>query len=182
MDHLGGARRYQDPDGHYPELWDWMLERYRVRTILDIGCGRGYTIQYFKSKGCETIGVEGHKRWSRWGPQPIINHDLITGPCKVPIVDLVWCCEVVEHIEAQYVQNIVETMRCGRIVAMTHTLPGYRGYHHVNCQDSQYWIDLLANGGFVFLGEDTKQSRTMAHGYWLRSGLIFQNPEPRSAR
>ncbi len=65
--------------------------------------------------------------------------------------DLIWCCEVVEHVEEEFVQNIMDTFKLGKIVALTHAVPGQKGYHHVNCKPKEYWIDLMISDNFKYL-------------------------------
>ena len=60
---------------------------------------------------------------------------------------------------------------------MTHAVPGQAGHHHVNCQPSDYWIDLIAQRGYS-LSEDNdvfiEISRTNhTWNYFSRTGLVF---------
>lgn len=50
------------------------------------------------------------------------------------------------------------------------------GYHHVNCQPEEYWIEKLASIGFALDAEYTKLSRGLEmhrDAYWQKTGLIF---------
>ena len=62
---------------------------------------------------------------------------------------------------------------------MTHAVPGQPGYHHVNCQPSEYWINHLANRGFTVLREESKQIQRLAKAdrakHIGRNGMIFRN-------
>jgi hypothetical protein len=58
----------------------------------------------------------------------------------------------------------------------TCAIPGQGGHHHVNCQNSDYWINILENNEFIFLSEQTAQYRSIAkYPYFKDTGLIFQN-------
>ena len=57
--HLGGNIHGGDPNCWTPQLWDWLIERFDVKTMLDVGCGEGHTIKYFISKKCIGLGIEG---------------------------------------------------------------------------------------------------------------------------
>ena len=70
-------------------------------------------------------------------------------------MDFVNCVEVVEHIEEKYVNNLMDTLCNGKYVLITHAFPGQDGWHHVNCQPSEYWIEKFSNRGYTF---DEKQS------------------------
>jgi hypothetical protein len=74
--------------------------------------------------------------------RPIAQHDILAAPYVMP-VDVVWSCEVAEHIVEPKVDNYIDTLCNGRIVAMTHAVPGQPGHHHVNCQPSEYWIEKM---------------------------------------
>lgn len=96
-------------------------------------------------------------------------------------VDLVHCQEVVEHIEEMFVDHLLNSFACGRILVMTHALPGQGGYHHVNLQPPEYWIDNLKRYNFEFLATDTHRIRKMAEQdgaiYMAQSGMVFVNRE-----
>ncbi len=93
-------------------------------------------------------------------------------------VDLVWSCEVAEHIGEQKVDFYLRTLANGRVVAMTHAVPGQQGHHHVNCQPAEYWIAKMQAIGYVMSPEDTAICRDVASkdhtwNYFSRTGLIF---------
>ena len=94
-------------------------------------------------------------------------------------IDLVHCCEVVEHIEEQFLDNLLRTLANGRVIAMTHALPGQGGYHHVNCQPSEYWIQKIEAIGYHYLSMETEEVRNLGSGtecwtYFAKSGLVFE--------
>ena len=37
--HLGGNIAGGDPASFYPGLWAWLVSEFKVKTVLDIGCG-----------------------------------------------------------------------------------------------------------------------------------------------
>ena len=50
-------------------------------------------------------------------------------------VDMVWCCEFVEHVEKQYEDNWLSLMQKAKYVFVTYSEPGKPGHHHVNCEE-----------------------------------------------
>jgi hypothetical protein len=151
--------------------------------MIDVGCAEGRVIDFFAKEGVSASGVEGVEQ----DHLDIIQHDYTSGPWPIPgqnvgrrEVDLVWSCEFVEHVEEQFVPNFLETFRLGRIILMTHALPGQPGYHHVNCKDDDYWIGRMLAIGYDVDGELTSASRTIAgnnkhpDNYYARSGLVFR--------
>lgn len=186
--HLGGCIDGGDPNTYTPTLWDWLIKRLGVKSVLDIGCGQGHSTRYFRDSGCAVRGVDGSRQAIATSvvPGDIVLHDFVTGPyIDAHTYDLVWSCEFVEHVEKRYVHNILITFSesCGGYLAMTHAQPGQPGYHHVNCQSSAYWIKKLRCYGFAFEVKLTIQSRRLlasAEGmFWQGSGMIFRHNQGR---
>jgi hypothetical protein len=176
--HLGGNAIQGDPFTHTPLAWRYLVERFAVRTALDVGSGRGYAALNFSRLGVITLAVDGFIDNVLNSVYPAVCHDLTASPF-VTRVDLVHCQEVVEHIEEEHVQNLIDTFKSGRFLCMTHALPGQDGHHHVNCQAPDYWIDLMTLNGFSLLTEDTKRVRYYAerdNGHYLaQTALVFAN-------
>jgi hypothetical protein len=107
---------------------------------------------------------------------PIALHDLLTGPYIMP-VDLVWSCEVAEHIAPEKVEYFVDTLANGRVIAMTHAVPGQGGYHHVNCQPQEYWIQKMTTRGYALSPLNQMFREVSLQGatwnYFSRTGLVF---------
>jgi len=174
--HLGGNVKQGDPHTFCPTIWNYMIDKFCLNSVMDLGSGLGYAAHYFYKKGCKVIAVEGLKINCTQALYPTVHHDLTTGPlyCNV---DLVHCQEMVEHLEEKYIDNLIDTLSCGNVILMTHALPNQPGHHHVNCKPKEYWVDLLKNKGYNYLDEDTKRIRVMADKdgsiYMKQSGLVF---------
>lgn len=186
--HLGGYVEGGDPNTWYPGMWEWLTQtQYAIGTILDVGCGDGSTLAYWRTLGVEGVGVDGIPQ----ADERILQHDFTTGPWPTPGswfasedfpgFDVVWSCEFVEHVEEQYVENFLSAFRLGRLVLMTHALPGQGGHHHVNCQDAEYWIRKLGSIGYALDSALTADLRILATqedipreaNYFARTGLAF---------
>jgi len=182
--HLGGNIVDGDPCCVTPKLWDWLIKEFNVKSVLDVGCGEGQSLDYFVSRGCVGIGIEGLKENLNKSKNNIILQDLTAGPVIISNIDLVWCCELVEHIPEWFVPNLVKTLTNGRIIAMTHADIGQAGHHHVNCKPSSYWIKIMLDFGYDYLEDKTQLARGMADtlvcefiSHFRRSGLIFKSRE-----
>jgi hypothetical protein len=172
---LGGNIRHGDIHTWCPALWRYLVERFGIRSVLDVGCGEGHAVLFFHRLGLFAHGIDGLALNVARAVVPIAQHDLTASRYIMP-VDLVWSCEVAEHIDPT-VGHYVGTLTNGRVVAMTHAVPGQDGHHHVNCQPDEYWIAQLASCGYR-LSDDTRILREIAGkdhawNHFARSGLVF---------
>ena len=176
--HLGGYVEGGDPATHYPEMWRWIVESFTVQSVIDIGCADGQALDFFAGLGCRVLGVEGVPQ----AKPAIARHDYTLGPYRpADSFDLGWCCEFVEHVRAEFVPNFLATFGAVRsLLLLTHAFTGQDGYHHVNCQPSDYWIERVEGVGFRFDPALTAECRTRAaanpnpYNHFVRSGLVFR--------
>jgi hypothetical protein len=176
--HLGGNVDEGDPLTFSPKVWEYLINRFSLRSLLDLGCGLGYSSEFFFRHGIRTIAVDGLPTNIKRSVYPSLLIDLTMSPV-VCNVDLVHCQEVVEHVEEKYLNNVLLSLCCGKFIVMTHALPGDEGHHHVNCQPHEYWIQHLESRGCNFLPTDTDRIRSIAQSegafFMAQSGLIFVN-------
>ena len=176
--HLGGYLAGGDPDTLYPDMWDWLVDTWEVKSVIDIGCGDGQALNHFAARGCAVVGVEGI-------PQPnplIVQHDYTTGPyvCAGAAFDLAWSAEFVEHVDEEYVPNFMGTFKTARFAMITHAEPGQPGWHHVNCKPADYWKGVFAASGFEFdegltgMSRSAASANTRTFNHYRRSGLAFR--------
>ena len=176
--HLGGNVKVGDPHTYCPSVWDYVISRFGVDSVLDLGSGVGNSSHYFYRRGLKVVAVEGLSENVETSLYPAVRHDLVNGPIDTR-VDLVHCHEVVEHIDEQYLENLLRSLLTGKLILMTHALPGQSGYHHVNLQSSEYWIDHMERVGCTLLEDDTARIRKLAERdsaiYMAATGMIFVN-------
>jgi hypothetical protein len=174
--HLGGNIKEGDPCTFCPRVWQYVIDRFCISSVMDLGSGVGNAAEWFFKKGLRTVAIEGLPANVSISFYPAICHDLTKGPI-VSRVDLVHCQEVVEHIEEHYIDNLLTTLACGRLILITHALPGQGGHHHVNEQPTDYWINHVSARGYNFLVEDSGRIRAIAQQegavYVQQSGLLF---------
>ena len=190
--HLGGYIRgrqsavptvylyeHGDPATFFPELWRWAHEMLEVRSVIDVGCGEGHAMRFFRDLGCRVVGVDGSIQARRDSviAEHHVVHDYTTGAYKpAEMFDLVWSCEFVEHVDERYMDNFLATFECcSRYLMITFAGPGQPGHHHVNCQPRQYWIDRIEALGLSFDEAFTEKTRDIAaSGHYHSRGLFFR--------
>ena len=55
---------------------------------------------------------------------------------------------------------------------MTHAVPGQEGYHHVNCQLSEYWIKKLQSIGFEYNDNLSKKIKNLTNKMHVKNTLL----------
>lgn len=157
--HLGGYLYDGDPATTFPNLWKTLVKDKKIKSVLDVGCGRGHALKIFKDLGCSVLGIEGCPEAVRTSvvPERVKCYDF-TYQKIIPQkeFDLVISVEFVEHVEEAYKENFLTCFDKGKYIAMTFAGPGQGGHHHVNCQPAEYWISEIEKRGFIYNEEYTK--------------------------
>ncbi len=177
--HLGGAYESGDANTIMPDVWGYLLTKYPIKRVLDVGCGYGQAMRWFADIGdCEVTGIDGFPACVASDPSRILLHDFAAGP--VPLAndfDLAWSAEFLEHVEEAHLENIMSAFARAKLVVVTHAEPGQPGHHHVNCQTTNYWIARFAEHGFDHLPAETALLRATdrRHAtYGRRTLTVFQ--------
>lgn len=175
--HLGGNILERDPASFCPQAWKYVIDKHVIKTVMDVGSGIGHAALWFQEQGLEITAIEGLADNVKNSHIPAIEHDLTISPF-VKQVDLVNCVEVVEHIEEKYIENLLDTLCSGTYIFMTHATPKQRGWHHVNCQPTEYWLNHLSNRGYTLLDEDSITIKKLAEYdnaiHIVRTGMLFK--------
>ncbi len=80
--HLGGFIQGGDPDTHDPVIWQKLIDTFKPKNLIDIGCGEGHAIKWFVDNGVDAVGIEGSAKALENSPvkDRIILHDYTKGP------------------------------------------------------------------------------------------------------
>jgi hypothetical protein len=81
-EHLGGFTKYDD-QGISNNTWNFMIGIIGVKSVMDVGCGRGISTSYFLEQGVKVLCVEGSHDavLSSFLPaDKIVEHDFTRGP------------------------------------------------------------------------------------------------------
>jgi hypothetical protein len=139
--------------------------------MLDVGCGPGGMLDVAQAMDIDALGIDGDPTIQR---PDVLIHDYTAGPFQMTPRDLIWSAEFVEHAEAHYIPHFLATFRAGRVLYLTHALPGQGGHHHVNEQPSSYWISILADDGWALDHEATAWVRQhSATPFGRATGIVF---------
>mmetsp|Transcript_42123 Transcript_42123/g.62388 ORF Transcript_42123/g.62388 Transcript_42123/m.62388 type:complete len:400 (-) Transcript_42123:26-1225(-) len=194
--HLGG---FTDIDLHgiSPMVWKLLVEYFGVKSILDVGCGRGISTSWFVTHGVDALCVEGSHDavMQSMLPDPstqIVEHDFSRGPYwPAKTYDAVWCVEFLEHVGRNFHQNYLPVFRKAGIIFATKS--NWGGWHHVEVHEDTWWIQKFELYGFKYspeltqkvrqeAGKETSQKGTAPNGgtynpqhLWL-SIMVFLNP------
>ena len=178
--HLGGCVKEGDPNTWTPKLWDFLIDKYNIKSMVDIGAGCGYATEYFHNKGVDVLGIDGSKEVQEnfKVKDQFRLHDYECGSAlkSYESFDLCWSCEFVEHVYEKYSDNFLKDFTHGKYLAITHALPGQGGYHHVNCQPKEYWIEKIEALGFEYNEKETINLKSMipTSKWYSKSGLFFR--------
>ena len=190
-EHLGGFETFTEkyPNGDMntfsPKLWKYIIEKYNIKSVIDVGCGMGFSMIEFMKYCDEVVGIDGSPYSLSNSPvkENIFCHDYTIGELETEDrYDLCWSCEFVEHVDEEYRDNFLSTFSFAKYVAMTFAEPGQPGHHHVNCQPKEYWIEHMERFGFHFEEDITNELREVAKKegeddghfkYFEKTGLFF---------
>lgn len=188
--HLGGFVVENDPATFTPNMWKYLCLNYKIKSIVDIGCGMGYSIKEFIKYADSVEGIDGSEYVKNNSSLKdyIICHDFTKNKFfPVKNYDLAWSSEFLEHVEEKYIDNYFSIFLNSRYCAVTYADIGQSGHYHVNCQNKNYWINKFENNGFSFLEKDTELLKEKAYedaliynskykdNHFYNRGLFFKN-------
>lgn len=119
-----------------------VIETYKPRTWLDVGCGTGAALEFVLRKGILAQGLEfSNLAISQSGMEKHIVQCDLTRPVNLgKLFDVVWCYEVAEHLPESAAEQLVTTLAAhGRMIVFSAARPGQGGDGHINEQEKDYW-------------------------------------------
>lgn len=172
---LHGSIRPGAHEGHnqFDEgAFDYLAERFGVRTMIDVGCGPPGMVYYAERRGVRAVGVDGDPLIAR-GNRVVIEHDYTRKPLFAGEFDLGWSVEFVAHVEERLLPNVMATFRGCRYVFVTAA----GSAPHVDYRPAEYWIEQFQHAGFAPDAEATEGVRrhsTMESDFTRTAGLVFR--------
>jgi 2-polyprenyl-3-methyl-5-hydroxy-6-metoxy-1,4-benzoquinol methylase len=160
----------------YPkEILDLTIELFHPASVLDVGCGTGVSLDYFKKRGVDAYGMEGSALAISKAQNPLLikQYDLHTSIDLSRKFDLVWCFEVAEHIHPRHVSNLLETLtNHGDRILLSAAQPGQGGLGHLNEQFPEYWIEKMSAYGFALDAINVRKYRQLPD-HFASNILVF---------
>jgi hypothetical protein len=127
--HLGGFTAY-DPHGVSPAVWKHMVSHYGVKSLIDVGCGKGISTLWFALHGVEVLCIEGSHDavQNTLLPDPakqVVEHDFSRGPYwPGKTYDAVWSVEFLEHVGRNFQHNYITAFRKAALIFVTYSTWG----------------------------------------------------------
>lgn len=180
MKHLGGHLGVTHVD---TGALAW-LKRNGVNTLLDVGCSMGWQVEAARKIGIDTYGFDGDYNLVN-NPNVkcldyIFFNDLTKACPKFPVIfDGIWCCEVAEHIEEKYTDNLLgmiyNNLKYGGYLVFTANEGP--GVHHVNRKPLTWWREKLKDFGLFWdenLTNGLVTCSTMEREFIRKTGNVYK--------
>jgi len=135
-------------------VWSKLLESLGIKSVLDVGCGRGISTSWFYLQGVKVECVEGsHDAFDRSMllslmkekdkdvdlSKVMVEHDFSRGPWwPEQTVDMVWSVEFLEHVGRNFEKNYLTAFKKAAFVVVTHS--NWGGWHHTEVH-SKFHLD-----------------------------------------
>jgi len=160
--HLGGYTQL-DTMGLSPAVWRYMMQNLTVKSLIDLGCGKGVSTSWFAAHGADVMCIEGSSdavKSSRV-PRQTVEHDVSRGPWwPNRTYDAVWSVEFVEHVGRQFLSNYLPVLDSAALVFISYSSWG--GWHHVEVHNGDWWRNRFTAAGLVYSDSLTQKVRTIA--------------------
>ena len=175
--HLGGFI-HNDSNSYERQLWEVMIEKFSITSVLDVGCGMGYSTLFFKKHPSieRVLCVEGSSEAvnNSLVPDDTVQHDYTLGPYwPSESYDMLWSLEFLEHVEEKYLVNIMSTFKKAKLLFVSASEQG--GWSHVNVRKRAYWVGVFESYGFVYLPNVTELARVNSPGFKWQLKYSYHN-------
>ena len=154
----------------------YLQDKYKIHTMVDIGCGPGGMVKEANSMGIESCGIDGDFTLDFSDISVTLNDFTKSSYRFEKNFDLAWSVEFVEHVEEKYIPNFMPVFQQAKYVFMTYS--PFENFFHYNVKDSAYWIKTFEDYGFKHDEEETRfirQNSSMKRNFVRDCGHFFIN-------
>ena len=165
-----------------PHLAEDIVSSLSPNSVIDVGCGTGEYMFALLERGVEVFGVDLSSvaiELCQSSGLEVVKHDL-TKPGQLPwTADVVFSCEVAEHLVPEAADIFVEKLCTAsrHHVVLTAAGPRQPGNNHFNCQPKSYWIQKFEARNFKFDAVTTakleKRYATVGAAPWFQENLMI---------
>lgn len=150
-----------------------IIERFKPRTVIDVGCGTGALLETFRELGCEVYGLEYSDAALAYCHQrqlPVKKFNITRDQLQAQRYDVAVSFEVAEHLPSWSADRYVRLLcSLSPLIVMSAATPSAGGgTDHINEQPHSYWIDLFTQKGHIF---DPIASERLASA-WRATGVV----------
>ena len=156
---------------------EYLLSRYKINSIIDLGCSTGATVRLAAKKGLAAIGVDGDRAMRKYWTGGLCSLHDFCKPWELRhrIWDLVWCVEFFEHLAVGELKNAMDVMSGCHYAVVTSSTVICR--YHQNIQEPLYWQGVMAAVGMELDKEATSEIRevsSMSKNFMRTQGQVFR--------
>lgn len=121
---------------------------FNPKSVVDIGCGTGYWLKYFKELGVKNVlGIDGEyipKDMLEISINEFYAHDLKEEISLNKKYDLAISIEVAEHLNKRHATTFVKSLtNLSDLIIFSAAIPKQGGTHHVNERWPKYWQNIF---------------------------------------
>jgi len=171
--HLGGHYEFTSM---FMEELDFLKHKLNIKSMLDIGCGLGGMVEFANFIDIYSVGVDGDPTLQE---KPyVIKHDFNDGELKLDDkFDLVYSIEFLEHVYEVYQPNYMPLFQKGNYVFVSGATPGQGGWHHVNEQHREYWVDKFKQYNFTYRQDIVDEIINVSKNkdFMMKNMMFFEN-------
>ncbi|HEX5210351.1 MAG TPA: methyltransferase domain-containing protein [Pseudolabrys sp.] len=135
------------------EVVPLLIDLFRPRSVLDVGCGVGTWLRAFSEAGVGMVfGRDGEYALSAGlhiAADLFEPTDLTRPFTSARKFDVVLSLEVAEHLPRESAPGFVRSLcESADVVVFSAAIPHQGGTHHVNCQWQSWWAGIFQSNGF----------------------------------
>jgi SAM-dependent methyltransferase len=142
-----------------------MVECFKPKTTIDVGCGTGALLAAFRKLDCEVCGLEYSEAglaYCRNRGLSVRKFNIGTDDLRNESYDLATSFEVAEHLPPWVANRYVNLLcKLSPVIVISAATPGQIGTDHVNEQPHSYWINKFESNRYVF--EETAAQKMAQH-------------------